>query len=112
MIVAVVGSRGCNSYDLVEGNLKLFKGITKIVSGDAKGADQLGKTYAKLNNIPYQAFLPDWKKYGLSAGPLRNKTIVDSSDCVIAFWDGVSKGTSGTIEYAKIINKPCLIIKC
>ena len=41
--------------------------------------------------------------YGKSAGFKRNDQIVYNSDCIIAFWDGKSKGTLNTVSTA--INK-------
>ncbi len=50
-----------------------------------------------------EQFIADWNKYGKSAGFRRNIDIVDNSDCVIAFWDGNSKGTLNSVTTA--INK-------
>jgi hypothetical protein len=70
----------------------------------------LGERYAKEQNIPIMIFKPDWKRFGRGAGPARNKTIVENADCVIAFWDGVSKGTQSTINIAKKLNKKLRIV--
>lgn len=115
MIVGIVGSRNFKDYDLLVEKLKQFEflngKITKIVSGGAVGADQLGVKWAKSKNIPYLEFLPDWKKYGKSAGFVRNCDIVKNSDYIIAFWDGFSKGTKNSLELAKKINKNFLIVE-
>ena len=44
---------------------------------------------------------PEWNKYGKRAGLMRNDIIVSMADCVVAFWDGVSRGTKYTIDKAK-----------
>ena len=99
----------------MESTLKQFE-ILEILSGGAKGADFLAETYAKINNIPFKLFeaeqdnlkatpclirIKDGKKYNALAGLNRNKLLVDYSDYVIAFWDGKSKGTKDSIDYAK-----------
>lgn len=54
--------------------------------------------------------MPDWKAYGKSAGPKRNKQIVEYSDLIIAFWDGKSKGTLSSIQFAKELTKKLVVI--
>lgn len=71
MKVAVIGSRGFNNYNKVVETLSGLT-ITEIVSGGAVGADKLGERFANENNIPTKIFLPDWEKYGKSAGFKRN----------------------------------------
>ena len=36
---------------------------------------------------------------------IRNKEIVEIADYIISFWDGKSRGTKFTIDYAKKLNK-------
>ncbi len=82
----------------------------KLKIGGAKGADSLGEEYAKENNIPTKIFIPDWDKYGKSAGMIRNTDIVNESELIVAFWDGISSGTLDSINKAKKNNKKVLII--
>jgi hypothetical protein len=74
--------------------------IGKIISGGAKGADALAEKYAKENEIETKIYYANWNLHGRKAGPLRNKKIVATSDYVIAFWDGVSRGTKSSIDIA------------
>lgn len=101
MIIALIGSRTFNDYAYLKEKMKLFPEITKIISGGAKGADQLAERYAKEFNLPIEIVLPDWKKYGKSAGIFRNRLIVDKADLIVAFWNGKSAGTQSSIEYAR-----------
>ena len=55
-------------------------------------------------------FLPDYERYGRSAPLVRNKDIVNYADTVIAFWDGVSRGTYFVINYCKKTATPCTVI--
>lgn len=111
MRVAIIGSRNFNNYDLVVETLLEYENmITLIVSGGAKGADKLGERWAKENNKELLLFYPDWKKYGKSAGVIRNKEIIENSDIVFAFWDGTSKGTKHSIDLSNKLNKEIKII--
>lgn len=100
MKLAIVGSRTFDNYEMVKQVLKDLN-ITEIVSGGAKGADTLAERYATENNISTTIFKPDWDKLGRAAGMIRNKQIVNYAEKVIAFWDGVSKGTKNSIDLAK-----------
>lgn len=83
--------------------------ITEIISGHAKGVDQLGEQYARMHQIPIQIFLPNWDKEGKKAGPIRNREMAiyasqDPNGTLIVFWDGKSKGTKSMIDYARKAN--------
>jgi hypothetical protein len=111
MNLAVVGSRTFNNYELLEREiLKSNLNIGCIVSGGAKGADKLAERFAKKYNLDTNILLPEWDKYGKSAGYRRNKDIIDACDICIAFWDGQSTGTKHTIDLAQEVKKPLIII--
>lgn len=108
MKLLIAGSRGFQDYSgLCEVLHQLFKDekIDLIISGGARGADQLGERYAKEHNIPVKQYLPDWDLFGKSAGIRRNKTMCENADCLVAFWDGESRGTRFTIEYMQSLGK-------
>lgn len=102
--MGVVGSRTFCNYEFMKYVLDSYK-FREIVSGGAKGADSLARKYAEEKGIPITEFIPEWEKYGKSAGFKRNKLIINQSDAVIAFWGGVSKGTSHSIRLAKEAGK-------
>lgn len=126
MKIGIVGTRTYNNYEQFKIELEQFLQtsenepihITQIISGGATGADKLAKTYAKeyadANNLDfdifYKEFLPDWKKFGRSAGAIRNRDIIKNSDKLIAFWDGISSGTLITINIATELKKQIKII--
>jgi hypothetical protein len=110
MYIAVVGSRTIKDYDFIKFNLdNLLRPFQEqevaFVSGGAKGVDQLAERYAKENSYLTKIFLPDWDKYGKSAGPIRNQLIIEQADIVIAFWDGVSRGTWDSVTKAIKLKK-------
>ncbi len=111
MKIAVIGSRNFNDYSLLKNIMDKYKNECEgIVSGGARGADKLAERYAEENQIPLKVFKPEWKRYGKGAGLIRNRTIVENADLIIAFWDGKSKGTKYTIDYAKKCGKKVEII--
>ncbi len=108
--LAVIGSRSFDNYEYMEEILNWFD-IKTLISGGAKGADTLAKKYAAQNSIPYKEFLPQWDKFGKSAGYKRNIQIVNAADEIVAFWDGISKGTKHSIDIATEQGKPVHIFK-
>ena len=114
MKLAIVGGRDFNDYGKLAATIQnhfYLVQITEIISGGANGADSLAEKYARqYQNIKYVEFLPDWKNEGKVAGFNRNQKIVNECDMVLAFWDGVSRGTKDTIEKAKKAHKPTFIV--
>lgn len=103
MKIIIAGSRNFNNYILLKDTidkLRLEIFDIEIVSGTARGADLLGEKYAIENNLKIHRFKPDWN-LGKKAGYLRNKDMAEFADGLIAFWDGVSKGTNHMINLAK-----------
>jgi hypothetical protein len=108
--LAVIGSRNFSSYNILKEKLDNLD-FDMLISGGANGADKLTEKYAKENGLPILIFYPDWKNLGKSAGFIRNEKIIKNSTQVVAFWDGVSKGTKHGIELAKKYNKKVIIEK-
>jgi hypothetical protein len=129
MKIAVVGSRNWKDEMLIQHKIfEYFYGnpiIYDFISGGANGVDKIAEKWIDYLNdekyiiwrnpnaeyLPRQKtkkiiFLPDWDKYGKSAGYIRNKLIVEEADKIIAFWDGHSKGTKHTIDLAIEAKKP------
>ncbi len=108
--VAVVGSRSYSDLQSVRDFVGYLPQKCTLVSGGAWGVDKAGECGAKLRNMKTDIYLPDWDKYGKTAGVLRNRKIVENSDFVVAFWKTGSKGTESTIQIAKELGKPLCII--
>jgi hypothetical protein len=107
MKVIVAGGRDFNNYYILEKVLNSFKGlIDEVISGDARGADELGARWATYNNINVNHFPADWDYYGHAAGFIRNIEMADNADALIAFWDGKSKGAGHMIKTMQIKKKP------
>lgn len=105
MKIIIAGSRTINDYQKLERviwRLRNFENweITEIISGGARGVDQMGERWARENNVPVKKFIPNWDKHGKSAGILRNIEMAKYSDALIALWDGESRGTLHMIAQA------------
>jgi len=102
--VIIAGGRDFDDYELLEKNLDFLfqnKENVVVVSGKASGADSLGERYAKDRGLKIKEFPAEWNKYGKSAGYRRNEQMAQNADALVAFWDGVSRGTKHMIEVAK-----------
>ena len=107
----VAGGRDFNNYGLM--TLILSRHINPeediIISGGARGADELGARYASEHGIPLQIFPAYWDTYGKSAGFIRNAEMGEHADCAIVFWDGKSKGSKHMIKTMKYLRKQCYV---
>ncbi len=102
MRVAIVGSRKFRDYKLMlEYLTEINLGVTHIVSGGAKGADSLAERLAKDFAIPITIYYANWDKFGKRAGMIRNESIVNDCEAVVAFPSPESRGTRGTISLAE-----------
>ena len=112
MKVLICGGRDFNDYKCFLREIIInHDEIEEIISGGAVGTDSLAERHADYWGIPITIIKPDWKKYGKSAGFIRNQEMIDRHpDIVVAFWDGVSHGTKDTINRAKKAKIKTLII--
>ena len=112
MRVIIAGSRSITSYDYVCQAIKesCFD-ITEVISGTARGVDQLGERWARDNGIPIVHFPADWDKYKKAAGYVRNTDMGDYGDGLIAVWNGTSKGTGHMIDIMMKLGKEVFVHK-
>ena len=111
MRVAIVGYRSFTNYLYFEQKIKEWESehgiIDEIVSGGATGADRLAVHYAEKYNRIKRIYPADWKKYGKTAGPIRNNVILnDKLDALIAFPSSKSVGTHDIIGKATKLKIP------
>jgi hypothetical protein len=104
--VAIVGSRQYPDLDAVREYVRGLPPGTIVVSGGAQGVDKVAELEAKEQGLNVEIWYPRWDLHGKGAGFARNKAIVHAADRVVAFWDGVSRGTLHTIETAERMKKP------
>jgi hypothetical protein len=101
MKTIIAGSRTITDYNELLLAIKDSWIPTTVISGCAKGVDQLGERWAKDNNVPLLSFPANWELYGKSAGYKRNEQMAENAEGLIALWDGHSKGTQHMIDIAK-----------
>ena len=101
MRVAVTGGRDYkNKIKVFEtlDNLLFRNPNFTLVVGDATGADAYAQVWAQKKNIPVEIFKADWAYYGRSAGPIRNRQMVDSGvDLLVAFSGGIGTDNMTTL---------------
>lgn len=107
--VAIVGSRDWPEPDAVVEYVNSLDPSDTVVSGGATGPDTFAQIAAEERGMATLIFKPDWNTHGKKAGILRNQTIVDNSDRVVAFWCNDSAGTKYTIDYARKTGKPVIV---
>ena len=75
--------------------------ISLIISGGARGADQLAIEWAKINGVSHNVYPADWYKYGRSAGYIRNSYMLNEGqpDLVVAFRGGF--GTKNMVDISR-----------
>lgn len=100
MKTIIAGGRNFQDYSLLLATCKV-EPISSIISGHARGADQLGERYAFEQGITLELFPANWGVDGRSAGFKRNIKMAKYADALIAFWDGTSRGTSHMIKVAR-----------
>jgi len=86
-----------------------FTGLA-VVSGGARGVDHAAKLAADKLGLDIIELKPDWEMYGKSAGFVRNESIIKAADQVVAFWDGESRGTKNSIDWAFKLRKRTEVI--
>lgn len=122
MRITVTGARTIGNRDAVWGHLDMLLGASDqfpqtdvVFSGGQRGVDRLVEDYTAANNLPFAVFKPyhllDSKaEHSTRHYFVRNKQMVDNSDWVIAFSDGVDAGTEDVINYARKRGKVLTII--
>ncbi len=107
IVVIVCGDRHWTDEDTIIHELRKLPNGSTIKTGDAKGADYLAHSIAKIINKefvvldPYEA---KWHMYGRGAGPKRNTQMLlePHPELVLAFHNNItaSRGTANMISQA------------
>lgn len=105
----IAGSRGITDRNMVERILNGVRSpIDHVISGDARGIDNIGALWAESKGIPVIHFPAKWDLYGKSAGYRRNVDMAKYAvgdpqiqGALVAIWDGKSPGTEHMVNIAK-----------
>jgi hypothetical protein len=114
MKVIVCGGRKFHDYDALERYLDMLHALhrfTLVIHGDARGADSLAKYWANQRHIESHAYPADWDTFKRSAGPIRNKKMLDQGqpNLVVAFPGG--EGTKDMMKQARTAGVPVLDLR-
>lgn len=106
MRILVCGGRDYKDYATLFSVLDSKYLCTLIIHGDARGADHLADEWARSRGISLAVFPANWKGHGKSAGPIRNRLMLDymKPDLVVAFPGG--RGTADMVKYARAMGVP------
>ena len=86
----------------------------RVLVGGASGADQIAKHICDRIGIEVVEMRAQWSEYGKSAGPIRNRAMLDQKpDLVIAFHPVLpnSKGTKDCVEEARRRGIPTYVLR-
>ena len=107
MKLLIAGSRSITDFDL---SPHVPADVDLIITGGAKGVDTIAEQYARQRGIPTLTVKPAYEKYGRAAPLRRDEEMVDMADAVLVIWDGVSRGSRHTAEYARRKGKPVTVV--
>lgn len=116
--IGIIGTRRRNSdkdFDLCEKEfLRVYEDGDELVSGGCnQGGDKFCEIIAKKFSVPIKIYYANWKKYGKSAGFIRNTNIAEDADIIVALLPGDgshSNGTEDTIFKAKKMGKTIVYV--
>ena len=101
MRIAIVGSRHFAAPIRVTEYVGSLPRGASIITGSASGVDAAATKAAREKGIPVQVMPASFEEMAdASKAAARNQRLVDACDVLVAFWDGSSKGTRGTVERA------------
>ncbi len=83
-----------------------------VSGGNRRGADSFARDWAGERGARINEYLPNWSKYGLGAGPIRNADMLQNEkvDLVVAFPTN-GPGTRDMISRAQKAHIPVQIVK-
>jgi hypothetical protein len=113
MKVVISGSRDIKDENIVFSFLDRspFE-ITELVSGGARGVDQICEQWAFQHKIPVKQYKPDYHNQSPNIAPLlRNIEMAEYGDALLAVWKDESRGTKHMIDQIQKRNKPYRIIE-
>lgn len=108
--VIIAGSREITDIRFVEAAMVTSRfRPTLVISGTARGVDQLGEQWATQRGIAVLRMPANWAAHGKAAGPIRNSEMLEKSDCIVVVWDGKSRGSQDMITKANRSGKKVFV---
>jgi hypothetical protein len=107
----IAGSRTFTDYSFLCQVLATERNrITQVLTGGARGAEQLGYRWAWKHTVHHQLFRADWERFGKVAGVRRNHQLAQAGDVLIVFGNTTSPGTAHLIQCMRHRGKPVVVI--
>jgi len=107
MKLMIAGSRSITDFDI---SPYIPAEADTIISGGAAGIDRLAEQYADAHRLSKYIIRPRYDLYGRAAPLRRNEQMVDMADAALIIWDGRSRGTMYTLEYARKREKRVTVV--
>jgi hypothetical protein len=87
--------------------------VTKIIHGNARGADTYIEAASQILKIPTKPYPADWEQYGRAAGPIRNAQMLFEGrpDMMVAFASDFQTW-SGTVHMCVLASNANLPMAC
>lgn len=99
--VGIVGSRRFPELERVARYVRELPAGASIVTGSASGVDAAAARAARERGMPVRVVGASFEEAASAAAAAsRNQRLIDQCDVLVAFWDGSSAGTRGTVERA------------
>lgn len=100
--ILVCGSRTWTDGNAIRSRLKCCGPPGVVITGGARGADQLAETIARSLGFQVETYPADWRGKGRRAGIIRNLEMLNTNpNLVLAFHQNGSRGTQHTIDEAR-----------
>lgn len=117
IVTLITGDRYWTDYQFILDTIRSWHsvvGISLVVHGACRGADNLADRAANTLGIPTDPMPADWDAHGLAAGSIRNGQMLirhPEIELVLAFHDNIaaSRGTRNMLNQACGQGKLCVL---
>jgi hypothetical protein len=84
--------------------------ITLVLTGGARGAEQLGYRWAWKHTVRHRLFHTEWERFGKTAGVRRNHQMAQAGDVLVVCGDDPSPGTAHLMQCMQALGKPVVLV--
>jgi hypothetical protein len=99
--VGIVGSRHFPELERVAEYVRSLPGTASLVTGSASCVDAEATRAARERGLPVRVLGASFEEAADAGSAMeRNQRLVSTCEVLVAFWDGSSPGTRGTVERA------------
>jgi len=84
--------------------------LTQVLTGRARGAEQLGYRWAWKHLVKHQLVRAEWARFGKTAGVRRHHQLAQAGDVLLVFGDGQAPGTAHLMPCMQALGKPVVVV--